>query len=60
MRLINDDEVVISPVQGFEIDLAGAALRARQVGMVQDVIIEAVLRKQVALVVDGVDRPVIP
>ena len=28
--------------------------------MVQDVIIEAVLRKQVALVVDGVDRPVIP
>jgi hypothetical protein len=53
VRLVDDDEVVVAPVDVGEVDVAGAAAVARQVGVVQDVVVERsaarMLRRSLAL-----------
>ena len=59
MRLVDDDEVVVAPVDVREVDVAREAAVAREVGVVQDVVVEAVGREEVAAVVRLVERPVV-
>ena len=60
VRLVDDDdEVVVSPVDVGEVDVARHAAVARQVGVVEDVVVEAVARKEIAAVVGAVEAPVV-
>ena len=59
VRLVDDDEVVVAPVDVGEVDVAGETTVAGQVGVVQDVVVEAIGRQEVAAVVGLVERPVV-
>ena len=59
VRLVDDDEVVVAPVDVREIDVAGQAAVAGEVGVVQNVVVEAVGGQEVAAVVGLVERPVV-
>ena len=56
---VDDDEVVVAPVHMGEIDVAGRAAVAGQVGMVENVVVEAVGGEDVAPIVGLVERPVV-
>ena len=53
VRLVDDDEVVVAPVDVRQVDVAGQPAVARQVGVVQNVVVEAIgarmLRRSLAL-----------
>ena len=57
--LVDDDEVVVAPVDVGEVEVAGEAAVAGEVGVVEDVVVEAVGGEDVAAVVDGVEGPVV-
>ena len=59
MRLVDHHQVVVAPVHVRQINVARGATVARQVGVVQDVVVEAVRRENVALVVGFVECPVV-
>ena len=59
VRLVDDDEVVVAPVDVRQIDVAGQAAVAGQVGVVQDIVVEAVGGEDVAAIVGFVERPVV-
>ena len=58
--LVDDDEIVVSPIDVGEIDIAGQAAIARQIGVIQNVVVEAIAGKDVAAVIGLVERPVVP
>ena len=60
VRFIDDNQVVVAPVQRGQVDLAGMATVAGKVCVVQDVEVEPVGGEKVAPVIDGVERPVFP
>ena len=59
MGLINDEEVVIAPVQRFEVDVAGVPGFATQIGVTENVVTEAVGPERIERVVQAIDRPVV-
>ena len=56
---VDDDEVVVAPVDVGEVDVAGSAAVAREVGVVENVVVEAVGGEEVAAVIGLVERPVV-
>ena len=59
MGLVDDDQVVVAPVDVGKVDVAGSAAVAREVGVVEHVVVEAVGGQDVAAVVGLVERPVV-
>ena len=59
MRFVDDDEVVIAPVDVGEFDVARESAVAGEIGVIEDVVIEAIGGEDVAAVVSFVDRPVV-
>ena len=59
VRLIDDDQVVVAPVDRREVDVAGLAGLAAQVGVREHVVAEAVVAERIELVVQFIDRPVL-
>jgi hypothetical protein len=59
MRLIDHNEVVVTPVESFEVDLAGFSTKSSQVGMIENVEVEPVSSKEVPAVIDRVKGPVL-
>ena len=59
MGLVDDHEVVVAPVDVSEVDVAGSAAVAGEVGVVENVVVEAVGGEEVAAVVGLVERPVV-
>src|SRR5690606_25523659 len=59
VRFIDDDQIVISPINVRQIDVTGHAAVTRQVGVVEYVIVEAVGRQYVASIVRLIDRPIV-
>ena len=59
VAFVDDEQVVVAPVHGRKVDLAGRSSVAAEVGVVQHVVVEAVGRELVAAVVLRVDRPVL-
>ena len=59
MGLVDDDEIVVAPVHVRQVDVARQPAVAGQVGVVQNVVVEAVGREDVAPVVRLVERPVV-
>ena len=59
VRLVDDDEVVVAPVDVGEFDVAGLAAVAGEVGVIQDIVVESVRGEDVAAVVGLVERPVV-
>ena len=56
---VDDDEVVVAPVHVGEVDVAGSAAVAGKVGVVENVVIEAVGGEEVAAVIGLVECPVV-
>ena len=56
---VDDDEVVVAPVDVGEVDVAGSAAVAGEVGVIENVVIEAVGGEEVAAVVRLVECPVV-
>ena len=59
MRLIDDHEVVVAPVHVGQIDVARSAFVTREVGVIQNVIVESVGSQWVSPVVGFVESPVV-
>src|SRR5690606_8695994 len=59
VRLVDHHQVVVAPVHVRQIDVAGGAAVTRQIGVVQDIVVEAVRRENVAFVVSLVECPVV-
>ena len=59
VRLVDYDQVVVAPVDVGEVDVARLAAVAREIGMVEDVVVEAVGGEEIALVVGFVKGPVV-
>jgi hypothetical protein len=60
VRLVDDDQVVVAPVHMSQVDVTRQPAVARQVGVVKDVVVEAVSSQHVAPVVRLVECPVVP
>lgn len=60
MRLVDDDEVVVTPVDVREVDIAGDSSITREIRMVEDVVVKAVRREDIPTVVGLVQGPVVP
>ena len=56
---VDDHEVVVAPIDVREVDVAGSAAVAGEVGVVEHVVVEAVGGEEVAAVVGLVERPVV-
>ena len=59
VRFINDYQIVVAPIDIRQIDIAGRSAVAREVCMVQNIVIQAVAREDITPIVGLVDRPVI-
>ena len=59
VRLVDDDEVVVAPVQGREIDVAGVTGLAAEVGVGNDIVAEAVGDEGIEEAVGLVNGPVV-
>lgn len=59
MRLINHHKIVVAPVESLQINLTGFSTQASKVSMIEDVEVEPVFGKDVASIIDRVQRPVI-
>ena len=59
VRLVDDDEIVVAPIHMGEVDIARQAAVAGQVGVIENVVVEAVARENVAAVVGAVEAPVV-
>ena len=59
VRLVDDDQVVVAPIDVSQVDVAGSAAVAGEIGVVEHVVIEAVGGEEVAAVVGLVERPVV-
>jgi len=59
MAFIDDEQIVVAPVHGREIDVAGGSSLAAEIGMIQHIVVEAIGGELVAPVVLRVDRPVL-
>src|SRR5208337_1036274 len=60
MRFVDDDKIVVTPVDVREVDIAGDSSITREVRMVEDVVVEAVRREDIPTVVGPVQGPVVP
>ena len=58
MRLINDNQVIVAPIQPGKVYLAGHALLTGKVGVIEHIIAQAVRRYGIVDVVAFVSRPV--
>src|ERR1017187_4831045 len=56
---VNDNQVVVAPIDVGKINVAGHTAIAGKVGVVQNIIMETVRRKDVPLIVRFVERPVV-
>ena len=56
---VDDDEIVVSPVHMGKVDIAGGAAVAREVGVIENVVIEAVGSEEVTAVIRLVERPIV-
>ena len=59
VRLVDDHQVVVAPVDVGQVDVAGIAAVAGEIGVVEYVVTEAVGGQEVAAVVGLVERPVV-
>ena len=59
VRLVDDDEVVIAPIDVGEVDIARQAAVARQIRVVENIVVETVAGEEVATVVGAVKAPVV-
>ena len=60
MGFIDDHQIIVAPVHVGQVDVPGEAAITGQIGMIQDVIVEAVGGQNVASVIGLVDSPVVP
>ena len=60
VRLVDDDQVVVAPVHMRQIDIARGSTIARQVGVIQHIVVEPVSGKDVASIIGLVESPVVP
>ena len=60
MALVNDHKVVVAPVDCGKINIAAFAALAGKIGVVKNVVMEAVSGKQVAPIIQGINAPVFP
>ena len=58
MRLINDDEIIVSPVKAAQVKTIGHATITRQVGMKQNIIIQTIRSNRVINIVVFIGIPV--
>src|SRR5690606_25143497 len=58
--LIDDDEVIVAPVQRLEIDFTGVTAGPAQVRMVEYIVIESVGRQEIPAIIDRVQGPIVP
>ena len=59
MRFVDDDKVVIGPIDSIQRDAVRIAAGAGQIGMVQNVIVEPIARQNVGFQVVSVGEPVV-
>ena len=59
MRLIDHDQVIVAPVYVRQVDVAGAAFVSGEVCVIENVVVESIRCKDVALIVGLVERPVV-
>jgi hypothetical protein len=59
MRLIYYDQVVVTPVQGFEIDITGVSPVPAEISVAKDVVSESIREERVEAAVVGVDSPIL-
>ena len=60
VTLIDNDEIIIFPVERRKIDRPGHSLVAAKVSVIQHIVVEAISDEDIALVVLGINRPVFP
>ena len=60
VTLIDNDEIIIFPVERGKIDRPGHSLVAAKVGVIQYIVVKAIGDEDIALVVLGINRPVFP
>ena len=58
MAFIDDDEVVISPIQAVKVNAVRLTIAARKVGMIQHIVAQPVLRNGVIDVIALIGIPV--
>lgn len=59
VRLVDDHEVVIAPIDMREINVTRHAIITREVGVIEHVVVETVNREKIAAVVGFVECPVV-
>ena len=59
VRLVDDDEIVVAPVQGREIEIARSAGLAAEVGVRENVVAETVIDERIEEAVVAIDGPVV-
>ena len=59
MRFVNHHEIVVGPIEGFQINVATHATVTRQIRVIEHVIVEPVIRKNIAGIVASVHGPII-
>ena len=59
VRLVDDNEIVVAPVERLEVDVAGIAALAAQVGVGKNVVTEAVVQERIEQAVGLVNGPVV-
>ena len=60
MRLVDDDEVVVAPIERFEVDVTGIAALPAEVGVGKHVVAEAVGKERIEATIGLVNGPVLP
>ena len=58
MGFVDDDQIVVAPINGLKIDVAGEATVSTQVRMAEHVVAKPVIKEGVKLVIEPVDGPV--
>jgi len=51
MRFVDDDQIVVAPIDVREVDIAGCATVPGQVGVVENVVVEAIGSEKIAAVI---------
>ena len=59
VRFIDNDKIVVSPIDVRKINIAGEPAVTGKIGMVQYIIVEAVGGKKIPAVIGFIERPVV-
>ena len=59
VRFIDNNEIVVAPVDVGQVDITGSAAIARQISMIQDIVVETIGGKYVPAIVCLVESPVV-